>query len=183
MSQLQQHPLPKINNKKQNRKTIVWTLKEPLCNNFSELNVEIQQKSNTEQIRWDVTYLGGFSTVRYVLKAWSCCWTPVRELASFLLFSTMMVCSIHVSKSDASVSYLSIILSVSIAWSRTWRRTAQINKCSGLNKLTSTCRLSSSPFQLAFPRLQVASSLRNSDKMQRHTWWWISHLGSLWKHL
>ena len=62
-----------------------------------------------------LTHLGGFSTVRYVLKAWSCCCTPVRELASFLLFSTMMVCSIHVSRSDASVSYLSIIFSVSMA--------------------------------------------------------------------
>ncbi|TNN56517.1 hypothetical protein EYF80_033243 [Liparis tanakae] len=37
------------------------------------------------------------------------------ELASFRLLSTTMVCSIHGSRSDASVSYLAIISSVSMA--------------------------------------------------------------------
>lgn len=65
------------------------------------------------------SYLGGFSTVRYVLNAWSCCWTPTNELANLRLFKIMMVCSIHSRRSEASDSYFSIIFSVSIALSST----------------------------------------------------------------
>ncbi|TNN54310.1 hypothetical protein EYF80_035460 [Liparis tanakae] len=68
------------------------------------------------------SYLGGFSAVRYVLKACSCCCTPTRELANFLLLRMMMVCSIHSSRSDARDSYLSTIFSVSMALSRTWKK-------------------------------------------------------------
>lgn len=66
------------------------------------------------------TDLGGFSTVLYVLNACSCCWTPTREFANFLLLRMIMVCSIHSKRSDARDSYFSIIFSVSMAWSRTW---------------------------------------------------------------
>lgn len=69
--------------------------------------------------KWWNTHLGGFSTVRYVLKAWSCCWTPTRELANLRLFRMMMVCSIHSRRSDARDSYFSIIFSVSMALSST----------------------------------------------------------------
>lgn len=76
------------------------------------------------------TDFGGFSTVRYVLKACSCCWTPTRELANFLLLRMMMVCSIHSSRSEASDSYFSIIFSVSMALSRTYRGRSSLIKLS-----------------------------------------------------
>lgn len=99
----------------------------------------------------------------------------------------MMVCSIQVNRSDAKLSYLSIIFSVSMAWSRTlrarrWKTVRKKVPSTLTHQYGHECH-SVSPFQLSCPQPPAASSLRSSGKKLQRTWWWTFHLGSLWTHL
>lgn len=60
--------------------------------------------NSTESVNKNCAHLMGFSIVQYVVKAWSCCWTPVREFANFWLLMTAMVFSIQSNNSDARAS-------------------------------------------------------------------------------
>ena len=68
-----------------------------------------------------LTYFGGFSTVRYVLKSAMSFCIPVSELGKFRSERQRMVRSIQARRSEAIVSYSSFMFSMSTMIPMIWR--------------------------------------------------------------